>query len=215
MLFLLAGVAAMFIMPSESPHTNNQQESAKLSSTSQTAQPAQESPPENAKPSPPATWYIHVTGAVNRPGVYQLPENSRVFQAIEAAGGLSPKADDAALNLAEFLADGVQINVPVRGARNVRANVQEITPDSVRVPGLQSQTRTQPRTNLINVNTADLQELQRINGVGPAIAQRIIDYRQSHGAQRKRYRCGQNVSDSLTSNRKRKLLHFTAKSHAE
>ncbi len=182
MLFLLAGAAAMFILPSESPHANRPQESAKPPSTSQTAPPVQESEPESAKPSPPAVWYIQVTGAVNNPGVYPLPENSRIFQAVEAAGGLSQKADIAAMNLAEFAADGIHIHVPARGARNT----QTITPDSVRVPGLQSQTLTQnytqPRTNLININTADLQELQRIKGVGPAIAQRIIDYRQSHGA---------------------------------
>ena len=166
-LFLLAGVATMFFTSAESSRTS-----------SEPAKPAPESlqlPQEITPPDSPVTWYVYVTGAVNSPGVYKLSRDSRVFQAIDAAGGFTPKADQSSINLAEILQDEAHVNVLVKGAQP-----QQPRPDTVRIPGYSPQARN--TSGLIDVNHADLQELQRINGIGPAIAQRIIDYRQAHGA---------------------------------
>ncbi|MBQ7220406.1 MAG: helix-hairpin-helix domain-containing protein [Synergistaceae bacterium] len=172
-LFLLAGVAAMFFTPSESPRTsrepaNSAPKTPKTPEAPQAMQPA-------SQPSSPAAWFVYVTGAVKTPGVYKLSRDSRVFQAIEAAGGFTARADKASLNLAEVLADEAHVHVAVKGAAP-----QPPSPENVRIPGYSPQTRN--NSGLVDVNRADLQELQRINGVGPAIAQRIIDYRQTHGA---------------------------------
>ena len=178
-LFLLAGVAAMFLTRPEAPYD-----------TPEPAQPSQESPQLTESPAPPqeivpqytpATWYVYVTGAVKSPGVYKLSPDSRVFQAIDAAGGFTQKADPSSLNLAEVLADEAHVHVHVKGAKNQQ---QAANSETVRVPGYSQSSRSSLRTNtsLIDINRADLQELQRINGVGPAIAQRILDYRQTHGA---------------------------------
>ena len=173
MLFLLAGTAAMFLTPSDSSRT-----------TPTPAKPAAESPntpevqPPAQKitdPSVPEVRYVYVTGAVRSPGVYKLSKDSRVFQAIDAAGGFTQKADRASLNLAGILADEAHVHVQAKGEES-----RQNRPETVRIPGVSTQARG--NTALVDVNRADLQELQRINGIGPAIAQRIIDYRNSHGA---------------------------------
>ena len=165
-LFLLAGVASMFFTQSESSRNTPE-----ITIPTESLQPQ----PEQITPSLPEVWFVYVTGAVNRPGVYKLSADSRVFQAIDAAGGFTAKADQSSINLAELLKDEEHVHVQVKGAQP-----QPINPQAVRIPGYSQSVRN--NTQLIDVNRADLQELQRINGVGPAIAQRIIDYRNSHGA---------------------------------
>ena len=177
-LFLLAGSVTMFMNPSESPEP--------APSTTQTVhlaeQPTPPAPKPHAEPekaTAPATWYVYVTGAVENPGVYPLPENSRMFEAINAAGGFTKDADGVSLNLAEFLADEAHIHVPAKSERRDSPPLPQNSPQVVRVPGVAG-IRTS-NSGLIDINHADLQELQRINGVGPAIAQIIIDYRNQHG----------------------------------
>ena len=173
MLFLLAGAAAMFFSPPEAHYDTPEPEKPSQESPqlTESIQPPQEIAPQYT----PATWYVYVTGAVKSPGVYKLSADSRVFQAVEAAGGFTAKADQSSINLAQVLQDEAHVHVQVKGAAP-----QPSTPESVRISGVPS--RSQGNTGLIDVNRADLQELQRINGVGPAIAQRIIDYRNTHGA---------------------------------
>lgn len=111
---------------------------------------------------------IHITGAVPRPGVYALPEGARVQDAISAAGGFLAEAEKSQLNLAQVVEDGERLDIPfVEGASPIIT-----TP----VPAVVTST-----TELVNINTASLEELDTLPGVGPTTAQAIIDYRQENG----------------------------------
>ena len=124
---------------------------------------------------------VHVTGAVIRPGVVTLGEGSRVNDAISAAGGVSPDADTQQLNLARVLTDGEQIRVP---------RIGEVLPDPAPQPGgvATPGAGTAPgkpsdgsASGTVNINTASASDLEKLPGIGPALAQRIVEYRDSHG----------------------------------
>ena len=124
---------------------------------------------------PPASIIVDVRGAVNKPGVYTLPLGSRVQDALTLAGDVTSSADTRPLNLARRLNDGEQIYVP---------RVGEVTPTVVATPGSRSVQLNAPTKipgGKINLNTATLAELDTLPGIGPAIAQRIIDYRAQNG----------------------------------
>jgi competence protein ComEA len=109
---------------------------------------------------------VYVSGEVDQPGLYMLPPNSRIDDAIRAAGGFSALADSNGLNLAKFIEDGEQIDVP---GLNI--------PDTiVRLPGLD-----QPALNLVNINLATLEQLDALPEIGPITAQNIIDFRKANG----------------------------------
>jgi competence protein ComEA len=108
---------------------------------------------------------VHVVGAVRRPGLYRLPAGSRVADGIGRAGGARRKAALALVNLAAPVTDGQQIVVPFRGV-----------PPPASSPALPG-----AAPGPINLNTASLEELDALPGVGPVTAQRIIDYRDKHG----------------------------------
>ena len=109
---------------------------------------------------------VHVVGAVRRPGLYRLPERSRIADAVARAGGASRRADLSAVNLAAPVSDGVQVVVPVRAP----------TP-SGGVPATGG-----PTSGPVHLNTATLEQLDALPGVGPVTAQKILDHRQQHGA---------------------------------
>ena len=179
-LFLLAGSVTMFMQPSESPApTPAPQQSAQLTPQTPPPVPTPQAEPQNDNE--PVIWYVYVTGEVAKPGIVTLSEGARVFHAVDAAGGFTKDADTAAVNLAAVLADQTQIHVPAKSEQNRPQLIPNNPPQVVRVPGVASGIRS-PASGLVDINRADLQELQRINGVGPAIAQRIIDYRNAHGA---------------------------------
>jgi competence protein ComEA len=121
-----------------------------------------------------ASLIVDVRGAVNKPGVYTLPLGSRVQDALALAGDLTSNADTRPLNLARRLNDGEQIIVPVIG---------EVPPTLIAPPGRGSASSIPTKTpgDKININTATLTELDTLPGIGPAIAQRIIDYRTQNG----------------------------------
>lgn len=114
---------------------------------------------------------VHVAGAVRRPGVYRLPAGARVNDALRRAGGARGRADLAAVNLAAKLEDGRQVLVPERAAAGVAgATAGAAAPAGAGVAAAP-----------VNLNTATLEQLDTLDGVGPGIAQRILDYREQHG----------------------------------
>lgn len=112
------------------------------------------------------TLYVHVSGAVARPGLYRLEGGARLVDAVAAAGGFADDADDSGVNLARPVSDGEQVVVPVAGA----------APPATSTPGggVAGDAR-------VNLNTATVAELDTLPRVGPAIAQRIIDWRTANG----------------------------------
>jgi competence protein ComEA len=127
---------------------------------------------------------VHVAGAVHRPGVYRLAPGARVDDALRRAGGPRPRADLAAVNLAAKLEDGRQVLVPERAAAAAVApgSAPASAPVSSAAGALAGATApAQP----VNLNTATLEQLDTLDGVGPGIAQRILDYRRQHGGFRR------------------------------
>jgi competence protein ComEA len=114
---------------------------------------------------------IHVAGAVRRPGVYKLVTGARVDDAIQRAGGATRRADLGGLNLAAKLEDGRQVLVPARAAQAAAGGAAPAgSTTTAPVPG-------QP----VNLNTATLEQLDTLSGIGPTTAQKILDYRQEQG----------------------------------
>lgn len=130
----------------------------------------------SAKSSSAAEVYIDVDGAVVRPGVYRLKDGARVSQAIDAAGGLTAEADVAGLNRASKVTDGQKIYVPTVGEQQAAAAVGGAESGAATTPGAGSS------SELVNINTASAAELQTLSGIGPSMAQSIIDERTKNGA---------------------------------
>jgi competence protein ComEA len=121
---------------------------------------------------------VHVIGAVPRPGLYECPKGARIQDAIEAAGGLLATANADTLNLAALLEDGAQLDIPYKlGSEPVIVPTQFALPSSDATPTATAN----PEIDLININTATLEELDRLPGIGPTTAQKIIDYRDANG----------------------------------
>jgi competence protein ComEA len=110
--------------------------------------------------------FVHVVGAVRRPGLYRLDEGSRVADALARAGGATRRAQLELVNLAAPLADGQQVVVPRRGSVGSAA------------AGAGGSAPTGP----VHLGTATLEQLDALPGVGPVTAQKILDYRQQHGS---------------------------------
>ena len=120
---------------------------------------------------------VDVAGAVTRPGLYKFPLGARVQDAIDAAGGLLAEADTASLNLAALLEDAQQLSIPYMAG----SEPQVIDP-IFELPSSVTETPTpDPNIDLININTATLEELDALPGIGPTTAQKIIDYRDANG----------------------------------
>jgi competence protein ComEA len=108
---------------------------------------------------PAARIYVHVAGAVRRPGLLRVSADTRVATVLERAGGVSRRADLTAVNLAAKVQDGQQIVVPVRGAAGAAT-----------APGVQ-----------VHLSSATAEQLDEIDGIGPTLAERIVEYRDAHG----------------------------------
>jgi len=124
-------------------------------------------------PPTPLPIQVHLTGEIENPGVYELPLNSRVQDAIREAGGLTKDADDQGINLSAILQDGQQIRIP--GKTNPLN--QDLDPDE-RYPDERSSNEIPYR---ININTASADLLETLPGIGPVIANEIINFRQAEG----------------------------------
>jgi competence protein ComEA len=110
---------------------------------------------------------VHVAGAVVRPGVYRVQAGARVDDAVRRAGGPRRRADLTQVNLAQKLEDGRQVIVPERPP----------APPKGGAPGVVAAVPVGP----INLNTATLEQLDELDGIGPVTAQQILDYREAHG----------------------------------
>jgi competence protein ComEA len=121
--------------------------------------------PLRAEAAPPVV--VHVVGAVRVPGLYRLARGKRVADAVDRAGGATGKADLALINLAAPVADGQQVVVPARAPPGAAAG-EGGGGDAAAGP--------------VHLNTATLQQLDELPGVGPVTAQKILDYREKHGA---------------------------------
>ena len=130
----------------------------------------------SAKSSSTAEVYVDVDGAVARPGVYRLKDGARVSQAIDAAGGLTAEADVTGLNRASKVADGQKIYVPKVGDQ------QTVAADGGADGGAVLASGANDVAGLVNINTASAAELQTLSGIGPSMAQSIIDERTQNGA---------------------------------
>ena len=108
--------------------------------------------------------YVYVCGAVATPGVYEVSVDSRIYEAVEQAGGMLDTAKTEAVNLAEPLTDGQMIRIPFQGEETVTQN-----------SGIRSDGK-------VNINTASAEELMTLKGIGQTRAEQIIAYREKHGA---------------------------------
>jgi competence protein ComEA len=112
--------------------------------------------------------YVHVAGAVHRPGVVRVSSGSRVANAVARAGGPTGRADLTAVNLAAEVEDGQQVVVPVRGAGG--APVGGSAPE----PG-------EPGAPKVSLGAATADQLDQLDGIGPTLSERIVEYRTEHG----------------------------------
>ena len=124
--------------------------------------------PVRAKPAAAKLVVVDVAGAVRHTGLYRLRSGSRIDDAIAAAGGPTAKAQLDSVNLAAPVADGEQIVVPGRGAAGAAAASPAAAGSSPSAP--------------LDLNSATLEQLESLPGIGPVTAQKILDYRQAHGA---------------------------------
>lgn len=159
LLLLLAGAAALVLagrfLPSSPAPAPELAPAVSVSSGGSYAPPGERRGPV----------FVHVVGAVRHPGVYRLAAGSRTRDAVRRAGGAGPRADLASLNLAALLADGEQVRVPRRtppGA--VAVAPATAAPDAI-----------------VHLNGATTDQLDALEGIGPALAERIVAYRVAHG----------------------------------
>jgi competence protein ComEA len=117
-----------------------------------------------------AVIVVDVVGAVRRPGLYRLAQGARIADAVSRAGGGTTKADLALINLAAPLADGEQVVVPRRGTAALGA------------PAGPAGSVGAASGGPVHLSTATLEQLDSLPGIGPVTAQKILDYRQKHGA---------------------------------
>ena len=130
---------------------------------------------------------IYITGAVKKEGVYELEEGSRISDAIEQAEGLKEEADTSNINLAYKLEDGMKIKIPTQKENkntNIENNKEKFITQNSGLETEQIQTKSQineKKQEKININKANQEELETLSGIGPSIANKIIQYRKDNG----------------------------------
>ena len=130
--------------------------------------------PQAKAPAKESEIVVYVAGAVNRPGVVQLAEGARAKDAVDACGGFLPTADTNGVNLAQKLKDGMQVTVPEKSPQGTAVQGA--------AGGAQAGAAKSLPEGMVNINTADEKELDKLPGIGPAMAKRIIEYRTENGA---------------------------------
>ncbi len=135
---------------------------------------------ENVSPdeTSPGKWVVYLTGEIASPGILEISPDSRLYQAVEAAGGLTAKADKVGINLAEKLSDGIHVHIPAIGEKPVKEGT---LPGSGKVP-LSGNAGLQPGGPLpIDINRATAMEIEALPGIGPKLAQQIVEDRTGNG----------------------------------
>ncbi|HPP43135.1 MAG TPA: helix-hairpin-helix domain-containing protein [Caldisericia bacterium] len=122
--------------------------------------------------------YVDIAGEVKFPGVYEMENGDRVFHLIEKAGGATENADISSINLSKKLTDGEKIIIFAKRNLVDSETTSSSTTQSNTSSSVNSPTK---KSNLININTASQKELEELSGIGPVLAQRIIDYREKNG----------------------------------
>ena len=115
-------------------------------------------------PTEPTMIYVHICGEVNNPGVYELPEGSRIFEAVEAAGGFTEKASQSSMNLAQVISDETQIVILTQTEAEEKARLER-----------------EQAAGIVNLNTASKEQLMTLPGIGESRAEDIIRYRKESG----------------------------------
>ena len=170
----LAGGVALLFADSRSPR------GAVAVATPERALSASETPT-------PSALAVYVTGAVENPGVYDLPSDSRARDALDAAGGASPDADLERVNLARRLSDGEHVRVPKRapppasGESGAPSAAAPSPPRSAPAPPAEDAGAPTDYAGKIDVNSADAAALESLPGIGPSRARAIIEHRQANG----------------------------------
>ena len=129
---------------------------------------------ENQEEENKETIVVHVSGAVNKEGIVELEENSRIADAIEKSGGLKDDANMNEVNLAYKLEDGMKIYIPSNKDQEVqeKSNISSV---------IESNVTNKKANSKVNINTAPQEELDSLPGIGPSTALKIINYRKEHG----------------------------------
>jgi competence protein ComEA len=165
-----ASEPAVMRVATSSPEVGGSLKSPAVASGS--APPAGALPDSAAGAAKPGVIVVDVVGQVRRPGVFRLPAGSRVEDALRAAGGLSPGAKGTSVNRARLLSDGEQVAVGVSGAPTA-APESQLSGGTARSPAVGAGT--------VDLNRAGAAELDALPGVGPVLAQHILEWRSAHG----------------------------------
>lgn len=171
-LLVLSLVAAVLVSAFASPPT------AQVVVPSGPASSGLTAAPSSAPSAAPGTIFVHVLGAVRRSGLFEVRAGARVMDVVAAAGGLTEKADQTGINLARLVNDGEQVYVPAVGETRAPPAGASGPGGS---PGAGQGAATGGVPTVVNLNTATTAELETLPRIGPAMAQRIIDYRDANG----------------------------------
>lgn len=165
---------ALELVESESTVPQNMTQMSEKEADTKTQMQEIEIPLE--RESAPQQVYIYLCGAVALPGVYCLAEGSRLYEAVELAGGLTQEADENCLNMARQITDGEQIVILTL---DEAASLKEA--GAYMYPTAAAQASAPQEAGLVNINTATVPELTSVSGIGESRAQAIIDYREKNG----------------------------------
>lgn len=154
------------------------EETAAAEEKAQENTPVPSEPPKATEPPEKREIYVDVCGAVAEPGVFCLPEGSRVFQAIEAAGGFLPEAAENYVNRAQGLSDGEQLYVPTKEEALTMERTDAVSSGEEKDDAPEGGTE---HAGKVNLNTADETELCTLTGIGASKAKAIIAYREENG----------------------------------
>lgn len=134
------------------------------------------------------TIFVHIEGAVNSPGIKEVPKGTRIFEVIEMADGETADADISKINLASILKDEQKIVVPYKiivdeTLNKVQEQAQAQSKNQAQSQSTKDKTSSSTAESVVfvNLNSADINELQKLVGIGPSMAQKILDYREENG----------------------------------